>query len=459
MEATDLDATQTASPAASGQTDGLPAPRRYFAVAVLLTTLVLVVLDSAIANIALPASASATVWVVSSYQLAVLVALLPCGAIGEKIGPRRVYLAGVALFTLASGACALSGTLTALILARFAQGLGGGAIMALAVMNLRFVVPGRMLGTVIGINAMTVGISLAAGPGIAGLILAVAPWHWLFAINIPLGILVLGAGGLLPRTGGVERRLDTSALIVNSLMFILFFFGADRVSQDPVSGSAMIAGALACFAVLLRIEHGSPAPLVPTDLFAEPAFRIAVTASICFFTTQMLSFIALTFYLQHDLAMSPTRAGLFMMPWPIAVAAMAPVAGRLSDRMKTAWLCAIGGTTLALGLAAIVLLPMDPTGATFLVCTTLSGLGFALFQTPNNRILLLSAPRERSGAAGAMQGTARLTGQTFGAIWMAILFRLISDGNAPVFALAVSAVFAILAAGVSLLRAGYEIVE
>lgn len=157
------------NPALDFHADGLPAPRRYLAVAVLLMTLVLVVLDSAIANIALPSIAASlhadpsdTVWVVSSYQLAVLVALLPCGVIGERVGARRVFLAGVALFTLASAACALSGSLPMLVAARFVQGLGGGAIMALGIMNLRFSVPQRLLGTIIGVNAMTIAIASAA---------------------------------------------------------------------------------------------------------------------------------------------------------------------------------------------------------------------------------------------------------------------------------------------------------
>lgn len=379
--------------------DGLPAPRRYLAIAVLLLTLVLVILDSAIANIALPsiaaslhASPSDTVWVVSSYQLAVLVALLPCGVIGEMVGSRRVFLAGVALFTLASAACAFSSTLHMLVAARFVQGLGGGAIMALGVMNLRLSVPQRLLGTIIGVNAMTIAIASAAGPGIAGAILAVAPWPWLFAVNIPLGIVVLASGTVLARTEGAARRLDGKALVANTLMFVLFFLGADRVAQSPVSGGLLIAGSVACLFGLLRIERRSAAPLVPIDLLATPAFRFSVIASVCCFTGQMLSLIALPFYLQHRLGMTATEAGLYMMPWPAAVMVIAPISGRLADRVKTAWLCAAGGALLAIGLASVGLLPADPRGVIFVIGTVIAGLGFGLFQTPNNRILLLSAP-------------------------------------------------------------------
>ena len=445
--------------------DGLPAPRRYLAIAVLLLTLVLVVLDSAIANIALPsiaaslhASPSDTVWVVSSYQLAVLVALLPCGVIGEMVGSRRVFLAGVALFTLASAACAFSNTLPMLVAARFVQGLGGGAIMALGIMNLRLSVPQHLLGTIIGVNAMTIAIASAAGPGIAGAILAVAPWPWLFAVNIPLGIVVLASGTVLARTEGAARRLDGKALVANTLMFVLFFLGADRVAQSPVSGGLLIAGSVLCLLALLRIERRSAAPLVPIDLLATPAFRFSVIASVCCFTGQMLSLIALPFYLQHRLGMTATEAGLYMMPWPAAVMVIAPISGRLADRVKTAWLCAAGGALLAIGLASVGLLPADPRGVIFVIGTVIAGLGFGLFQTPNNRILLLSAPKARSGAAGAMQGTARLTGQTLGAIAMAVIFGVVPVASAPEVALVLAASFAGLAAVVSLGRVRHEVV-
>jgi DHA2 family multidrug resistance protein-like MFS transporter len=285
--------------------------------------------------------------VVSSYQLAVLVALLPCGVIGEMVGARRVFLAGVALFTLASAACAFSSTLYMLVAARFVQGLGGGAIMALGIMNLRLSVPQRLLGTIIGVNAMTIAIASAAGPGIAGAILAVASWPLLFAVNIPLGIVVLAAGGVLASTEGVARRLDGRALAANTLMFVLFFLGADRVAQTPVQGGLLIAGSVACLLALLRIERRSAAPLVPIDLLAAPAFRFSAIASVCCFAGQTLGAIALPFYLQHGLGMTATEAGIYMIPWPAAVAVIAPISGRLPGRVKTVSFRAAGRRHLA----------------------------------------------------------------------------------------------------------------
>lgn len=443
--------------------DGLPYPQRYVAVAVLLMTLVLVVLDGAIANVALPsiaaslgADASDTVWVVSSYQLAVLVALLPCGALGEIYGPRRVFLMGVALFTLASAACAFAENLPVLVAARFAQGLGAGAIMALAMMNLRFAVPQQLLGTIIGINAMVIAISSAAGPGVAGAILSVASWPWLFAVNIPLGATVLLCGRLLGHLPGMKRQLNVAALLANTLMFVLFFCGADRIASAPISGAVLIGGSILSLVALLRLERKNTAPIVPTDLLADPAFRVAVIASIACFTGQMLSYVALPFYLQHTLHMPPALAGLYMMPWPAATIIIAPISGRLAGRIKTAWLCATGGALLAAGLFIAGLSPADPRGIAFLVGTVIAGVGFGLFQTPNNRILLLTAPKARSGAAGAMQGTARLLGQTFGAICMSIIFEAMPQTSAPSFALVLAGICAAVSSCVSLSRARYE---
>lgn len=440
------------------QTDGLPAPRRYLAVGMLLMSLVLVVLDAVIANIALPSIAAAfhaaaadTVWVVSSYQLAVLVALLPCGALGEIFGGRRVFLSGVAVFVLASAACALAVNLPMLVASRFVQGLGGGAIMALATMNLRFAVPQRMVGTIIGVNAMTIAISAAAGPGIAGAVLGVAKWPWLFAVNLPIGALILLGGFALPKPEGKPRRLDAIALIFNTAMFILFFTGADRLATAPVWGTGLMIAAVLCLAALLWRERRSTAPLLPVDLFADPAFRVAVLASVCGFTGQMMSYVALPFYLQHTLGLSPTQAGLYMMPWPAAVIVVAPLSGWLADRISTAWLCAVGGGLLAAGLAVVALSPTG--GGIFITGTVVAGIGFGLFQTPNNRVLLMSAPKARSGAAGAMQGTARLTGQTFGAIGMSLIFALMPMAAAPTVALVLAAIFAGVAGLISLARA------
>jgi MFS transporter, DHA2 family, multidrug resistance protein len=445
--------------------DGLPLPRRAMAVAALLTATVLVVLDGAIANVALPSieralavSAADSVWVVAAYQLGVVVALLPCAALGESYGGRKVFLAGVALFAAASALCALSINLPMLAAARFLQGLGGGAIMALGMMLLRFACPQRLIGRAIAWNAMVIALSSAAGPGVGAAILAIADWSWLFAVNLPIAALVLVAGRALPGPKGTGRAIDRVSAAINALMFALFVFGADDIAAQPGRAAALILGAALCLALLIRRERKREAPLIPIDLLRNGSFRLAAIASVCCFSAQMMGIVALPFYFQRELGESVVATGLLMTPWPIAVAIAAPISGRLTERVSTALICAVGGGCLALGLA---LAGAWPTGAgrdmaPIILGMVLAGTGFGLFQTANNRILLLSAPKARSGAAGGAQGTARLLGQTIGAVGMGLLFDAMPADAAPRVGLIVAALWALAASAVSALRLRQE---
>jgi MFS transporter, DHA2 family, multidrug resistance protein len=205
-------------------------------------------------------------------------------------------------------------------------------------------------------------------------------------------------------------------------------------------------------ALLIRREMRQPAPLIPLDLLRDRPFRLSVIASICCFAGQMASYVALPFYLQHQLGQDAFMTGLYMTPWPLMVAVAAPISGRLADRVSTAWLCAGGGAGLAAGLALAALWPLQRDPLPLILFTMISGLGFGFFQTPNNRNLLLSAPRQRSGAAGGMQGTARLVGQTAGAVIMMLLFSLSSLDLAPRIGLGIGALLTLAAGLVSLLR-------
>jgi DHA2 family multidrug resistance protein-like MFS transporter len=157
--------------------------------------------------------------------------------------------------------------------------------------------------------------------------------------------------------------------------------------------------------------------------------------------------------LQHGPARDVLQIGLLMTPWPLAVALVAPLAGRLANRISGAWLCALGGVSLATGLAFLTLCPLDARPWLLVGCVALCGAGFGLFQVSNNRNMFLSAPRARSGAAGGMQGTARLTGQTIGALTMTLVFTLTSIDVAPRIGFGIAAVLTLLAGLVSILRA------
>lgn len=439
--------------------DGLAGRRRLVAVAALSAALVLVVLDGAIANIALPTIAGAlsvspskSVWVVTSYQMALVISLLPVGALGESLGHRRVFLAGTVLFGLASAGCAFAPSLLWLVIARFVQGFGGAALMALNVALLRFVYPQRMLGTAIGRNALIIALTSAAAPTIGASILSIAPWPVLFAVNIPVAIVVLLTGKALPEIRGSGRRIDGLSVGLNAVLFGALVVGAEGLLTRPVLALALVVIGVVCLALLVRRERGREAPLIPLDLLRAHAFRISVMASVCCFAGQMASAVALPFYLQHGLGKDAFTTGLFLTPWPLAVAVAAPLSGRWSDRVGTGWLCAAGGATFAVGLALAAIWPMHHSALPLIPFMAIAGLGFGFFQTPNNRNMLLSAPKARSGAAGGMQGTARLTGQTIGAVIVALLLTLGSGDLAPRFALGVAAALTLASGLISVLR-------
>src|SRR5579872_4480909 len=184
---------------ASGpEADGLPVPRRYWAILAIVLAISMSVLDSSIANVALPsiarhfhATSAASIWVINAYQIAILMALLPLASLGEVVGYRRISQAGLGVFTVASLACAFAPSLLTLSLARVIQGIGAAGIMSVNAALVRFTYPHRMLGRAIGINAFVVACAAAVGPTIASAILAMATWRWLFAINVPIGLVAI----------------------------------------------------------------------------------------------------------------------------------------------------------------------------------------------------------------------------------------------------------------------------
>jgi DHA2 family multidrug resistance protein-like MFS transporter len=436
-------------------------PKRTIAITAVLAAMVLVVLDGAIVNIALPAmgrslhtTPAMSVWVVTAYQAALVMVLLPCAALGESRGHRRVFSAGVVIFVVASLLCAVSPSMPWLIAARFLQGLGGAALMALGLALLRFVVPHEQVAAVISWTAMVVALTSAAGPTIGAAILSVTSWPWLFAVNVPLGIFVLLAARALPDVEGSARPLDLLSAGLNAAAFAAFVIGAELLPDRPALAVVLLLVAGIAMMALVRREMPKEAPLIPLDLLRSHSFRVSVIASVLCFSGMTIGLVALPFYLQHGLGQDAWSTGLYLTPWPVMTAIAAPLTGRFANQASSPWMCTVGGLVLTAGLAASAVWPLHGDALPLALFTLLCGLGFGLFQVPNNRNMLLSAPRERSGAAGGMQGTARLTGQTVGAIIMTLLFTISSVDAAPRVGLAVASLLTLAAGLVSILRAG-----
>lgn len=438
---------------------GVAGTRRNWAIASVLAAMTLVVLDAAIANIALPtigpalhARPAAVVRIVTAYQLGVVVALLPAAALGESFGFRKVFVTGAFLFTSASALCALSPSLNWLIAARFLQGLGGAGVLALGIALLRFTVPHDRLGAAIGWNAMTVALSSAAGPTIGATILSVAPWPWLFLVNLPIGAFVLAASRTLPAANGMGQPVDLASIALNTCTFVLLVVGAEFAPLQPSIALALFVGAAFSASMLIRREAGRVAPMIPLDLLGRRPFRLSVIASVLCFLGQTAGLVALPFHLRQALGLTPLETGLYLTPWPLTVALAGPVAGRLANRVPTARLCLAGGVLLALGLGFAAFLPLRGQPLGLGICMVACGLGFGLFNVPNNRNMFLSVPRERSGAAGGLQGMARLTGQTGGALLMTLLFSLAPVSLASRIGLTVASALTLAAGLVSILR-------
>jgi DHA2 family multidrug resistance protein-like MFS transporter len=425
----------------------------------------LAVLDGTIANVALPtiaadfnASPSVSIWIVNGYQLAIVTTMLPFASLGEIYGYRRIYIFGIVLFTASSVACALSGSLELLTVSRIVQGIGAAGLMSVNSALLRYIVPKAKFGTAIGLNALVVGASSTIGPTLAGFILSALSWPWLFMINLPLGVLAVIMGWRsLPENDLANRPFDLTSAVLSALSIGLVVTTIDSIGHGLplVLVFAQAAICILTSTALVRRELRVREPLLPLDLLKIPVFALSIGTSIASFTAQILAYVSLPFSFQNIYGFTPAEIGVLIAPWPLAVALMAPISGKLSNRHSTALLGSTGLLLLAVGLLLLAFLPQHPTMPDIAWRMALCGIGFGCFQSPNNRTLILSAPRERSGAASGMLGTARLTGQTIGAAFVALLLGRFGIHGATV-ALFVGAGFAILAAGVSLTRYGKE---
>ena len=417
------------------QIDGVPVPQRYWAIVAIALGIMLSVLDGTIVNVALPTithelqtTEANAIWAVNAFQLTVLISLLPLASLGDRLGYKRIYLTGIVGFIITSIICGFATSLPSLVAARTLQGLSAAAVMSVNTALVRQIYPKAKLG-----RGM-VAISAAAGPTIAAGVMSVASWHWLFWINVPVGLAAAYLSyRFLPHRIPTkpEQAYDYLSAGLNALTFGLFFLVVSGLAHQFDYAIIALAAVLCVLVAVIFVRHqqGVAAPLLPVDLLKIPIFSLSVITSISSFTAQMMAMVALPFYLQGVLHRSVVETGLLLTPWPIAVMIVAPIAGRLVGKVHAGILGTLGLSFFALGLGLVAMLGDSVSNWDFAWRVAICGAGFALFQSPNNFTMISSAPPHRSGGASGMLGTARLTGQTLGASLVALMFTWFPAGG------------------------------
>lgn len=443
--------------------DGLPLTRRIFSVMTVSLGVTVAVLDVNIMNIALPSlsvsmhlSEADTIWIVNGYQLAIIMCLLAMSTIGEIFSYKRVYLAGLSVFTLASLACAFSHDFLTLVASRMLQGVGASAMMSINMTLLRLSYPKRWLGKGIGLNATLVAIASVLAPSLAALILTNLSWHWLFLINLPIGAIAV-VMGVKALPGNVvrlnERHVPKLDMVMNALFFgslILIVQGFSHgFSVSTIAGTTIVCS---CVGFLyLKRQLNREYPLFPIDLMRIPLFSLSVLTSVASFTAQMLAMVSIPFLFENTYGLSESETGLLFSAWPLSILVAAPLAGSLIGKVDAGKLGGIGLALLSFGIGALALLPDQPSYGDVVWRLMCCGFGFGIFQSPNNNVLITSAPMNRSGSASGMLAMARLIGQTTGATLVALLFHLFGS-EAPHTALWAGSAVALAACLISLSR-------
>lgn len=441
--------------------NGLYGRMRLWAMTAITLSILLSILDYSSANIALPViardlgvSQARSIWVVNAYQFASLVTLLPFSSLGGRIGYARMSQIGTVIFLLASILCAVASSLPFMMFARALQGVGGACIMSVNLALVRLVYPTAELGKGIGLNGLMIGLGVAMGPSLGAFILAVASWHWIFWINIPLGgmALVLGMEAL-PKEQHYTRTFDFphALLTVAALGCLVVGLNICAHGAHTLLGSALLCGGSGLIFLLWVRQNKVDFPLFPADLLSLPVMFQASAVAILSFIASNFFLISISFTLQDDFARSSVVSGLLITAWPIGVVLASPISGRLADRFSSALLASLGLLVMAIGFACLWAQPLTASNLLIATCIFVAGIGSGLFQPPNNRIIMSSAPKGRAGGASGVVSLSRLSGQTLGATAVALVYRLYA-GHAAQACLAMATTIAFLASMASFYR-------
>jgi EmrB/QacA subfamily drug resistance transporter len=402
--------------------------------AITSVALFMVTLDNLVVTTALPvirrelhSGLSGLEWTVNAYTLTFAVLLLTGAALGDRFGRRRLFSLGLAIFTLASAAAALAPSIGALDAARAVQGLGGAIVMPLTLTILSAVVPPERRGLALGAWGGISGLAVAIGPLVGGAVVSGISWHWIFWLNVPIGLVLAPlARRRLEESHGPSTRLDLPGLALASAGLFGIVWGLVRANERGW-GSAEIVAALAAGVIVLAAfvawELRAPSPMLPMRFFRNRTFALANAASLFMFFGMFGSIFLLAQFFQTVQGYSPLQSGLRILPWTAMPIFVAPIAGALSDRVGGQKLMGAGLALQAAGLAwiAAVSTPTTPYGSLVLPFV-LSGTGMALFFAPVANVVLSAVRAEEEGQASGAQNAIRELGGVFGVAVLASVF-------------------------------------
>ncbi len=439
--------------------------RNYVAISAILIVLIMTVLDVTLINVALPVIAvkfgvsdSNAVWIITAYQLVITMLLLPMSSVGDRYSYRHCFMTGVVIFTVASVLCAASGSFAMIVVSRAIQGVGAACVMGVNIALTRLIYPRNILGRGLALNSMVIAIATAAGPTLAGGILSIASWHWLFLINVPLGIVAfILARRLLPHNpvGGKKGRFDWISAIENAIVFGLIFLAIGNFARkgDLLLNSAILLIGLLVGVAYVKRQFSRESPMLPVDLFRIRIYSLSLLTAVCSFIAQNAAMIALPFLFLNNYGYSEITTGLLMTPWPLATMVVSPLAARFVERHNPGITAACGMAVYALGILLLLIGPDGMSEWNIAWRMAICGVGFGMFQTPNGIVMVSATPVNRSGGAGGMQSTARLVGQTLGATLVTLVFALAPDQIVSVNGCLILALsFALIAGAFSISR-------
>src|SRR5471030_1996031 len=458
--------------------EGLPGRERGLAMTAVMMMTTMAVFDGSMVNVALPqiaralnVTAGSAVWVSNGYLLSAAMTLAIFAALAGRVGFRALFATGLGVFTLASVGCALSSSLDMLIIMRVLQGIGGAATLSIGPAILRSVFPNRVLGRILGLNALLIATSTAISPVIGGTILSAMSWQWLFAINIPLGIVavILTLRVIPGKTASSREPFDFAGAILSAVALGALIMAAGAFSRpegDTYALSelttAMTYGLTAVVAGVAFVwrQRRAPKPLLPLSMFASSRFSLAALTSLASFVSQGITFVALPFLFQSVYGYSAFYSALLFTPWPIGIILAAPHAGRLADRYPAAIISTVGLSVFAIGLVLLAQLPENPQAWDIGVRSLICGIGFGCFQSPNNREMLSNASRENSGYASGVLAIMRTFGQCLGAAVVGVMLSIMAsrgamqEGHAVQLSLWIAVTATVLAIAISVSRLG-----